>query len=338
MKRALSAIQRHGNAWSFVLLTSLSIASCGSQATFVAEKPSQKPTSPKSGSTTSGTNSGSNATAANKPGTDASSTPGGSSSSDPAANPGAIPVDPLSVPTPTVDPSAPTVSPTATATPAPTSSGTTSPTASPTAAPTSTAAPTASPTSVPVPVPTPTTTAAPTPSSTPDPSCTTPPQTVVTRLSNTFTNNALNQYIQYKLSQKDCHNNPIPITVNEVRFDVNAHVVTGKSNIPFAAYLISDPANPLASGALQVVMGKDMFGTVSPTRWYYSTTNQVTIPASTYEIYFALDYSCAVIHTMGSNAPYPATESIDSYLAFGNATPQTQALQVSNSQLSGSCR
>lgn len=298
MKRALCATQRHGHLWAIALLTSLFIASCGSQASFTSEKSGQSASGPRTGTTTSGTNStGSNATAISKPTASANASQD-SASTDPVLNTQVIPTfNPLALPT-----STPT------------------------------------PTVVPVPVPTSTATATPTPSSTPDPTCTTPPQTVVTRLSNTFKNNALNQYIQYRLSQTDCHNNPIPITVNEIRFDVNARVVTGMANIPFAAYLVSNPTNPLASGALQVVTGRDMFGTVSPTRWYYSTTNQVTIPASTYEIYFALDYSCSVIHTMGSSAPYPATESINSYLAFGDATPNTQALQVSNSQLSGACR
>lgn len=304
MKRALCAIQRHSNPWVTTVLTGLLIASCGSQATFTGEKSGNSASAHKPGTTSGKNNTGSNATAVSKP-TETTS-PVASPSSDPVITPTTIPtIAPFAIPT-----AMPTVSPTATPTP----------------------------TSVPVPVPTSTATPAPTPSSTPDPTCTTPPQTVVTRLSNTFTNNALNQYIQYKLSQTDCHNTPIPITVNEIRFDVNAHVATGKATIPFAAYLVTDPSNPLASGALQVVTGRDMFGTVSPSRWYYSTTNQVTIPASTYEIYFALDYSCVVIHTMGSSAPYPLTESIDSYLAFGNATPRTQALQVSNSQLSGACR
>lgn len=174
------------------------------------------------------------------------------------------------------------------------------------------------------------------PTPTPDPGC--PSKTVVTLMSSTFKNNALNQYIQYKLSQTDCNGVSMPISVSEIRFDVNARVVTGQANVPFSAYLVSNPTNPLATGSLQTVTGKDMFGSTQPGRWYYSTTNQVSIPASTYEIYFSLDYSCTIMHRMGTSSPYPSVESIDSYLAFGDVTPVTQALQVSNSQLSGACR
>lgn len=326
MKTVLSAIQRHGSLFAVALVAGLSMTSCGSQASFSSERAPKK-TEVKTTSSNGTAANSSNATAmkANGPAT------GSTSNSSPSGIDDSLStnVDDLAVATPTPDPStAATASPSATIPPAPTSTASVTPT------PTSTASPTATPSSSATPTPT----ATPTPSATPDPACTTPAQTVVTRMSNTFKNNALNQYIQYKLSQTDCHGTPMPINMNEIRFDVNAHVATGKASIPFAAYLVTDPSSPLASGSLQTVTGKDMFGTVSAARWYYSTTNQVTIPASTYEIYFSLDYSCAVIHTMGSSAPYPATETIDSYIAFGTATPQTQALQVSNSQLSGSCR
>ncbi len=193
--------------------------------------------------------------------------------------------------------------------------------------------PTPAPTIAVVPTPVPTVTiasASPTPSACPN-------TTVVTLMSSTFTNNALNQYIQYKLSQTDCHGVSIPINVSEIRFDVQAHVVTGRADIPFSAYLVTDPSHALASGILQAVTGSDMFGTVNPSYWYYSTSNQISIPASTYEIYLSLDYSCSVIHQNGITR-FPATETINSYLAFGDATPVTQALRVSNSQLSGACR
>ena len=187
---------------------------------------------------------------------------------------------------------------------------------------------------VPTPVPTLTIASA---SPTPTPSAC-PNTTVVTLMSSTFTNNALNQYVQYKLSQTDCRGASIPINVSEIRFDVQAHVVTGRTDIPFSAYLVTDPSHALASGTLQAVTGRDMFGTVNPSYWYYSTSNQISIPASTYEIYLSLDYSCSVIHPNGASGRPPATETINSYLAFGDASPVTQALRVSNSQLNGACR
>lgn len=209
------------------------------------------------------------------------------------------------------------------------------PIAIPTPAPSIAVVPTPAPSIAVVPTPVPTVTIA-SASPTPTPSAC-PNTTVVTLMSSTFTNNALNQYIQYKLSQTDCRGVSIPINVSEIRFDVQAHVVTGRANIPFSAYLVTDPSHALASGILQAVTGRDMFGTVNSSYWYYSTSNQISIPASTYEIYLSLDYSCSVIHQNGITR-FPATETINSYLAFGDATPVTQALRVSNSQLSGACR
>lgn len=197
-------------------------------------------------------------------------------------------------------------------------------------------------TNVVFPVPAPSPAAVPTPvviqTTTPSADCTTPVTTVVTLMSSTFTNNARNQYIQYKLSQTDCHGLGVPINVSEIQFDVHAHVVTGRTSIPFSAYLVTAPDQPLTSGSLDVVSGMDMFGNIDSNYFYYSTSNQITIPASTYEIYLSLDYSCTIMHPSGSSGRPPATETINSYLAFGGATPVTQPLLVSNSQLRGACR
>ena len=165
--------------------------------------------------------------------------------------------------------------------------------------------------------------------------CTTVGSTAAKLLTDSVTNGAPGQIIKYELSMNDCDGVQTPITASEIKFDINAVYVgaaTGSFGPPLPYTIQSVDGSRFSTGNFLVIQGSDLFGNIDATHWYYKTSNPINIPKDVEKVILNVDISNETDHLPNHKPgdPYPPTELISTYLAFGTANPVEQPVTFKN--------
>ncbi len=189
---------------------------------------------------------------------------------------------------------------------------------------TSAAAPTPAPVIAPPPAPVPPAVIPPAPAP-----CTDDGVIVAKSMTQKILNGRPNQIIIFELTLKDCFGKERIIQTNQIRFDFQAVISQPVPN--YLAYrLKTREQNILSSGTMDKKQGSDLFGTISPDRFYWKTVGDLKIPPTTTLLYLEIDVSNLVYHLDQTTTPIPKVEAIPMYLAFGTAAPVTTTINYEN--------
>ena len=152
---------------------------------------------------------------------------------------------------------------------------------------------------------------------------------VARSLTQSILNGKPNQFVIFELSLKNCFGGEKYIQTNEIRFDYNAFL-TGAVPSNLTYKLKTRNQQVFSGGTMDKMMGSDLFGNNSSTRFYWKTVGDLRIPPATTSFFLEIDVSNLEFHINSLAGSNLAIEQIDMYLSFANASPVTTTITYQN--------
>jgi len=163
-------------------------------------------------------------------------------------------------------------------------------------------------------------------------------KTVATPITTSVINNAPNQFVTYQISYTSCSGQPLSFPPGQVSYDNNGVSWTNTTTLPYSL----SGTGISVQGNMDADFGTDLFGHTSACKnlqdaqnmqcYYHFVTDQtVTIPTGVSSFTFTVDMSNTILHNYGVDPSNPPpTETISTYLAFGNAQPAVAPINFIN--------
>lgn len=149
-------------------------------------------------------------------------------------------------------------------------------------------------------------------------------------LSKSVKNDTPGQFIEYQLFVTDCEGKVRDVSSDLILFDLNSVTDGGMNALRFQVQ--TTKRVQIASGGMEVVKGKDLFGNASPTYFHYRTDKRIEFSVPSKSFIFRIEPGHGretAAANMGTAAAL-GDQEIETYLRFGSASTVKQVVTFIN--------